>query len=331
MSENKTRASFWGIGKYVPDKILTNADFEKMVETSDQWIVERTGMKERHIAAPEQAVSDLAFPAAQAALAAAGIAAADLELIIFATVTPDYFFPNTACILQEKLGAKNASGFDLSAGCTGFIYGVNTAVQFIENGCYRHILVIGAETLTKITDYSDRNTCVLFGDGAGAAVLGPARKDGGILATHMRADGSLWNFIHMPGGGSRMPVSHESIDARAHFIKMEGRETFKSAVRSMCESAEHVLAKTGFKGEDVDLLIPHQANLRIMTAVADRLKIPAEKVLVNIHKYGNTSAATIPMAMEEAVAEGRLRPGHLLLNVAFGSGLTWGAHLVRWE
>jgi 3-oxoacyl-[acyl-carrier-protein] synthase-3 len=331
MSADKPRASFWGVGKYAPEKILTNADFEKMVETSDQWIVERTGMRERHVAAPDQAASDLGLAASQAALAAAGVAPSDLELIIVATVTPDYLFPNTACIIQDKLGVKNAGAFDLSAGCTGFVYACNTAAQFIENGCYQRILVVGVDALTKITDYADRNTCILFGDGAGAAVMGPARKDGGILATHMKADGSLGALIHMPGGGSRMPATHESVDARAHFIKMEGRETFKNAVRSLCESAEYVLARAGYKSEDLDLLIPHQANLRIMTAVADRLKGPPEKTLVNIDKYGNTSSGTIPIAMAEAVDQGRLKPGHLLLNVAFGSGLTWGAHLVRWE
>ena len=330
MSEKK-RAAFWGVGKYAPEKILTNADLEKIVDTSDQWIVERTGKHERRIASPDQAASDLAVPAAEAALKAAGVSPADIELIVVATVTPDYFFPNTACMVQTRLGAGTAAAFDLSAGCTGFVYSCNVAAQFIENGYYERVLVIGVETLTKITDYADRNTCVLFGDGAGAAVLGPARRGGGVLAMHMKADGSLWGLIQMPGGGSRMPPSRESLDARAHFIKMEGRETFKNAVRSMCEAAEYVLAQAGYKSEDIDLLIPHQANQRIISAVGDRLKLSADKVLVNVEKYGNTSSASIPLALAEAVEQGRLKPGQLLLNVAFGSGLTWGAHLVRWE
>jgi len=330
MAHKERAATFMGVGHFVPEKLLTNADLEKIVETSNDWIVERTGIKERHITTPEEASSDLATPAARKALAAAGVAAEDLDLIIVATITPDFFFPSTACVVQNAIGAKNAGAFDLAAGCSGFIYGCNVASQFIETGRYDHILVVGVETLSKITDMTDRNTCVLFGDAAGAAVLGPAEPGQGILATHVKADGSLGYLLHMPAGGSRRPPSHESIDRREHFIKMEGREVFKNAVRSMCESAEYVLKAAGVAGADVDLLIPHQANWRIMSAVADRLKLPHDKVFVNLDKYGNTSAASIPLALSEAVAQGRLKKGNLLLNVAFGAGFTWAANLVRW-
>lgn len=328
----KRRAAFFkGVGHFVPAKVMTNADFEKLVETSDEWIVERTGIRERRFATESEAASDLATPAARAALAAAGIPPDEVDLIILATVTPDYFFPSTACVVQEKLGAVNAGAWDMSAGCSGFIYGCNIATQFIETGRYDYVLVIGVETLSKIMDFTDRNTCVLFGDGAGAAVLGPASAGGGILATHMKADGSLGYLLQMPAGGSRQPPTPESLAARLHYIKMEGREVFKHAVRAMCEAAESVLNQAGYNGADVDLFIPHQANWRIMSAVADRLKIPYEKVFVNLDKYGNTSAASIPIALSEAVAQGRLKPGDLLLNVAFGAGFTWAAHLVKWE
>jgi len=283
------------------------------------------------MAAPEEAASDLAAPAAEAALAAAGLAASDVDLIILATVTPDYFFPSTACVVQDRLGAKNAAAWDMAAGCSGFVYGCNIAAQFIATGRYDHILVIGVETLSKIMDFTDRNTCVLFGDGAGAAVLGPTAEGRGILATHMKADGSLGYLLKMPAGGSRQPPTPETLAARLHYIKMEGREVFKNAVRAMCESAEFVLRAAGLSGADVDLLIPHQANWRIMSAVADRLQIPHEKIFVNLDRYGNTSAASIPIALSEAVARRRLKAGDLLLNVAFGAGFTWAAHLVRWD
>ncbi len=330
MTGSGKRAAFLGVGHYAPDNVLTNADLEKLVDTSDEWIIERTGVRERRIATDDQAASDLAVPAATKALAQAGIAAEELDLIILGTVTPDYFFPSTACIVQNEIGAKNAAAFDMLAGCSAFIYGCNVAAQFIENGRYEHVLVVGVETLSKLTDMTDRNTCVLFGDGAGAAVLGPTTGDGGILATHMKADGSLGYLLEMPGGGSRQPPTHESLDARMHYIKMAGREVFKNAVRSMCEAATYVLDVAGYKGEDVDLLVPHQANWRIMSAVADRLKIPHDKVFVNLDKYGNTSAASIPIALSEALEQGRIQPGNLVLNVAFGAGFTWAAHLVKW-
>lgn len=330
MAGSGTRAAFLGVGHFTPEKVLTNFDLEKIVDTSDEWIVERTGVHERRIVTDEQAASDLAVPAAKRALEQAGVAPEDLDLIILGTVTPDYFFPSTACVVQDAIGAKNAAGFDMLAGCSAFIYGCNIASQFIENGRYRYVLVVGVETLTKLMDMTDRNTCVLFGDGAGAAVLGPTEGEGGILATHMKADGSLGYLLRMPGGGSRQPPTHESLDERMHYIKMAGREVFKHAVRSMCESALYVLDAAGYKGEDVDLLVPHQANWRIMSAVADRLKIPHEKVFVNLNKYGNTSAASIPIALSEAIEEGRIKSGNLVLNVAFGAGFTWAANLVRW-
>jgi 3-oxoacyl-[acyl-carrier-protein] synthase-3 len=330
MAGSGTRAAFLGVGHFAPEKVLTNFDLEKIVDTSDEWIVERTGVRERRIVTDEQAASDLAIPAAKKALEQAGTAPEEIDLVILGTVTPDYFFPSTACIVQDAIGAKNAAGFDMLAGCSAFIYSCNIASQFIENGRYGRVLVVGVETLTKLMDMTDRNTCVLFGDGAGAAVLGPTEGDGGILATHMKADGSLGYLLRMPGGGSRQPPTHESLDERLHYIKMAGREVFKHAVRSMCESALYVLDAAGYKGEDVDLLVPHQANWRIMSAVADRLKIPHEKVFVNLDKYGNTSAASIPIALSEAIEEGRIKSGDLVLNVAFGAGFTWAANLVRW-
>ncbi len=331
MARSGHRAAFLGVGRYAPEKVLTNSDFEKMVDTTDEWIIERTGIRERRIASEDQAASDLAIPAALNALEMAAVSPEELDLIILGTVTPDFFFPSTACIVQDKIGAKNAAALDTSVGCSAFIYDCNIASQFIENGRYERVLVIGVETLSKLTDYTDRNTCVLFGDGAGAAVLGPAKRDGGILATHMRADGSLGYLLEMPGGGSRQPPTHESLERRMHYIKMAGREVFKHAVRSMVEAGRYVLEEAGYKGEDVDLVIPHQANWRIMSSVADKLKIPHEKVFVNLDKYGNTSAASIPIALSEALEQGRVKAGDLVLNVAFGAGFTWAANLVRWE
>lgn len=331
MAGKNRRAAFLGLGRYAPEKVLTNFDLEKMVDTTDEWILERTGVRERRIASDDQATSDLAIPAAQNALEAAGVSPEELGLILLGTVTPDYFFPSTACIVQNKIGAGNAAALDTSVGCSAFIYDCDIASQFIETGRYEYILVIGADTLSKITDYTDRNTCVLFGDGAGAAVLGPAKGDGGILATHMKADGSLGYLLEMPGGGSRQPPTHESIEQKLHYIKMAGREVFKNAVRSMVDAGRYVLDEAGYTGDDVDLLIPHQANWRIMSVVADKLKIQHEKVFVNLDKYGNTSAASIPIALSEAVEQGRLKAGDLVLNVAFGTGFTWAANLVRWE
>lgn len=314
----------------MPDRVLTNADLEKMVDTNDEWIVSRTGMKERRIAAPDQATSDLAFHAAQAALRSAGITAEQLDLIIVATITPDMAFPSTACILQDRLGAKKAAAFDLSAACSGFIYGLATANNFIATGMYEYVLVIGADCLSRITDYTDRNTCVLFGDGAGAAVLGAVPEGRGFRSFELGADGSGGELLNLKGGGSRMPASIESVQGRNHYIYMAGSEVFKFAVRIMGNAAEEALKKAGMTKEDINLLIPHQANNRIIQASLSRLNLPEEKCMINLPKYANTSAASIPLALAEAAEEGRMREGDCIVLVGFGGGLTWGASVLIW-
>jgi 3-oxoacyl-[acyl-carrier-protein] synthase-3 len=311
--------------------VVTNLDLEKKVETSHQWIVERTGVLERRIGDPSEATSDLAVRAAQAALESAGLSAREIELIIVATCTPDMPFPSTACIVQDRLGAKRAAAFDLSAVCSGFLFALSVADQYIRLGTYRTVLVIGAEMMSRIVDWTDRRTCVLFGDGAGAVVLqGSEESERGILATRLRSDGSLWDFICVPGGGTKHPPSERVLAERLQFIKMKGNETFKVAVRSIEEVTREVLSANGFLPSDIDLLIPHQANLRIIQAAADRLKLGMDRVVVNLDRYGNTSAASIPIALDEAVRAGRIHPGDLLVMVAFGSGLTWAASLIRW-
>lgn len=319
-----------GYGKYVPEKILTNADLEQMVETNDEWIVTRTGIRERHIAAPEQATSDLAYEAAVQALKSAGITAEELELIIVATVTPDTFFPSTACILQDKLGAKKAAAFDLSAACSGFVYGMATANGMLQTGMYNNALVIGADTLSRITDYSDRNTCVLFGDGAGAVVLGEVPQGRGFLSFDLGAEGAGGSLLKLEGGGSRMPASETTIQDKKHFIYMNGREVFKFAVRVMGTATEEVLRKAGKGKEDIDLFVPHQANIRIIHSAMQRLDLPEEKCVINVDKYANTSAASIPLALVEAAEEGRMKEGDTVLLVGFGGGLTWGASVLVW-
>ncbi|NMO96485.1 beta-ketoacyl-ACP synthase III [Paenibacillus lemnae] len=319
-----------GAGKYVPERILTNQDLEKMVDTSDEWIVSRTGIKERHIAAPEEATSDLAYHAAVQALEAAGMSGSDLDLIIVATVTPDMFFPSTACLLQDRLGAKKAAAFDLSAACSGFVYGLATAVNFLQTGMYNNALVIGADCLSRITDYSDRNTCVLFGDGAGAVVLGEVPEGRGFQAFDLGAEGAGGAHLYLEGGGSRVPASLESIEAKKHAIFMNGREVFKFAVRVMGSATERVLEKAGAAKGDVDLFIPHQANIRIIHSAMERLELPPEKVVVNVDKYANTSAASVPLALIEALEEGRIHEGDTILMVGFGGGLTWGASVLKW-
>lgn len=314
----------------MPDRVLKNADLEKMVDTNDEWIVSRTGMKERRIAAPDQATSDLAFHAAQAALRSAGITAEQLDLIIVATITPDMAFPSTACILQDRLGAKKAAAFDLSAACSGFIYGLATANNFIATGMYEYVLVIGADCLSRITDYTDRNTCVLFGDGAGAAVLGAVPEGRGFRSFELGADGSGGELLNLKGGGSRMPASIESVEGRNHYIYMAGSEVFKFAVRIMGNAAEEALKKAGMTKEDINLLIPHQANNRIIQASLSRLNLPEEKCMINLPKYANTSAASIPLALAEAAEEGRMREGDCVVLVGFGGGLTWGASVIIW-
>ncbi|WP_219836628.1 beta-ketoacyl-ACP synthase III [Paenibacillus sp. R14(2021)] len=319
-----------GTGKYVPERILTNQELEQMVETNDEWIVTRTGIKERRIAAAEQATSDLAFEASKIAIAAAGITAEDLDLIIVATITPDTFFPSTACLVQEKLGAKKAAAFDLSAACSGFIYGLATASNMIATGMYKYVLVVGAECLSRITDYTDRNTCILFGDGAGAAVLGKVPEGRGFKSFELGADGSGGELLCLSGGGSRLPSSTESIASKQHFIYMAGSEVFKFAVRIMGSAAEEALRKAGMEKSEIDLLIPHQANVRIIQSALNRLNLPEEKAMINLDKYGNVSAASIPIALAEAVEQNRVNEGDCLVLVGFGGGLTWGASVLVW-
>ena len=323
------RSMIAGLGMAVPQKIMTNEDFEKIVDTTDEWITTRTGMKVRHVIEDGMDNSDLCVQAAKIALAKQNIDPGEVDKIIIATITGDMTFPSTACFVQEKLEAKNAAAFDISAACSGFIYGLELADSLIADGKDETILVIGSEVLTRITDYEDRATCVLFGDGAGAAVLRPATDNRGILGTFTKSDGSLNHLLYMPGGGTRYPASHETIDQRLHYIKMAGREVFKYAVTAMGDAAETILKQTGLSGDDVDLLIPHQANKRIIDATARRVKIPHERVMQNVQKYGNTSAASIPLALCEACDEGRLEEGQIAVLVAFGGGFTWGSAAIR--
>ena len=318
-----------GVGEYLPKKVLTNADLEKMVDTSDEWITTRTGIKERRLASSDEATSDLALKAAKEALKDAHLAPEDLDLIIVATITPDMPFPSVASILQNALSAKKAAAFDISAACAGFVYGLSIAQQFIACGAYKNALVIGAEKLSSITDWKDRNTCVLFGDGAGACVLGEV-KSGGIVATYLGCDGSNLGLLNLPAGGSRLPASHETIDQHLHYIKMNGNELFKIAVRTMTDAALTVLEKAGLKFSDIDLIIPHQANSRIIMAVAKRLGLTEEKIFLNIEKYGNMSSASTATALVEAAKEGRIKKGDIVLLDAFGAGLVWGAAVIEW-
>lgn len=327
----KTFAGILGMGYYVPEKVLTNYDLEKIVDTNNDWIVDRTGIKNRHIAAPEQATSDLAFIAAERALADAKVAAEDIDCVIVATETPDTKFPSTACLLQNMIGAKNAAAFDLSAGCSGFVYALSVANGLIVSGMYKHILVVGAETLSRILNWEDRNTCVLFGDGAGAAVVGQVEDGYGIIGFDMGADGSGGPYLMQPAGGSRKPASHETVDAHEHSVHMDGSEVFKFAVKIMASTSLRVLEKASLKSEDVDLLIPHQANIRIINSAAKRLNLPKEKVFVNVDKYGNTSAASIPIALCEARDQGLLEKGKNVILVGFGAGLTWAAIALKWN
>ncbi|MCM3783007.1 ketoacyl-ACP synthase III [Neobacillus mesonae] len=319
-----------GTGKYVPEKILTNHDMEKMMDTNDEWIVSRTGIRERHIAAPEEATSDLAYEAAKAAAASAGISPSDIELIIVATITPDSAFPSTACILQDKLGAKGAAAFDLSAACSGFVYGLATATSFIQSGMYKNALVIGVDCLSRITDYTDRNTAVLFGDGAGAVILGEVPEGRGFKSFDLGAEGAGGPLLNIQAGGSRLPASEQTLANKQHYIYMNGREVFKFAVRVMGTATIDVLEKAGLSKEDVDLFIPHQANIRIIQSAMQRLELPEEKVVINVDKYANTSAASIPLALVEAAEEGRMKAGDTVLMVGFGGGLTWGASVLVW-
>lgn len=324
------RARIIGTGSYVPEKTLTNQDLEKFVDTTDEWIVTRTGIRERHVAADGEYTSDLATRAAQRALEMAGVTAEEIDLIVLGTISGDYPWPSTACIVQQNLGAKNAAAFDISAACSGFVYALSMAAGQIESGRIRKALVIGAETLSRIIDWQDRNTCVLFGDAAGAVVLEVCSGEQGVLSTHMHSDGSYLNLLYQPGFGTRHMPSAEALQDRSHFLKMQGNEVFKVAVRMLTEVAQEAVAFNGMTMEDVALFIPHQANIRILEATAKRLGLSDEQVYINVDRFGNTSAATIPLALDEANRAGRINSGDILLFDAFGGGFTWGSALVRW-
>jgi 3-oxoacyl-[acyl-carrier-protein] synthase-3 len=330
MTADRRRAVIRGTGSSLPEKILTNEELERMVETSNDWIMSRTGIRERHVARPDEYMSMFATRAAERALRSAGLQGSDLDLVICATVTPDSPIPATSCIVQNNLGATGAAAFDMSAGCTGFIYGLAIADSLIASGMYRNIMLIGAELLSKYVNWKDRTTCVLFGDGAGAVVLTPGEESAGVLATTLRADGNLADFIHVPAGGTREPASERTVAEGRHFIRMKGNETFKMAVRSMEDSARTVLREAGIDTDDVDLFIPHQANRRIIDAVGSRLGLRDDQVYINVDRVGNTSAASIPIALDEAIQKDLVKEGSTILLAAFGTGLTWGAAVVRW-
>ncbi|MDA8088229.1 MAG: ketoacyl-ACP synthase III [Nitrospiraceae bacterium] len=318
-------------GSYVPVKKLTNQDLEKMVDTSDEWITARTGIKERRIASKNQACSDLAVKAAENALNQRGMKPAELELIIVATVTPDTFVPSAACMLQEKLGASNAAAFDVNAACSGFIYALSVADSFVRSGQYSKVLVVGSEVLSKITNWQDRSTCILFGDGAGAVLVEPAQaREGRIVSVNIHADGSKGDLLMIPAGGSKMPASAETLEKGLHYLHMSGNETFKVAVKTLETLVLNTLKSNGLQSSQIALLIPHQANLRIIKATAERLGIPMDRVAVNIDRFGNTSAASIPIALDEAAKAGRLQRGDYVLLEAFGGGLTWASALLKW-
>jgi 3-oxoacyl-[acyl-carrier-protein] synthase III len=325
------RAKISALGTYVPPRLLTNADLERMVDTTNEWIMTRVGIRERHIVDKGVASSDLAVEAAKKALAQRGFAPTDIEAIIVGTVTPDMLFPSTACLVQHKLGAKGAWGFDLSAACSAFLYSLQTGAQFIGTGVHKRILVIGSDAMSSIIDYTDRATCVIFGDGAGAAILEPAEDDSvGLIDFIHEVDGSGGQYLYMPGGGSLNPSSKETVEKRMHYVHQDGQQVFKFAVRKQTEACEKLLARNGLKGSDIDAFIPHQANLRIISATADRLGLRPESVIVNIDCYGNTTAGTIPLAMGTAIEQGKLKKGSLVMLASVGAGFTVGATLLRW-
>lgn len=326
----KRTVSIIGTGSYVPERILTNAELEKMVDTSDDWIVARTGIRERRIAAEDEYTSDLAAKAARRAIEQAGIDPMEIDLIIVATVTPDMFFPSTACFVQQKIGAKRAACFDVSAACSGFLYAIEIAQQFITSSTYNTVLVIGADKLSSIVDWTDRNTCVLFGDGAGAAILRNRAGSHGVVHTYMGSDGSLTDVLYMPGGGCRCPVSPENFSQKLNTIKMSGRETFKYAVTALLTAANAALEGSGLKADDLACIIPHQANLRIIEAVAARMNVPIERFMVNLDRFGNTSAAAVAIALDEANRTERMKIGDYVLLIVFGGGLTWASSVVQW-
>ena len=322
--------SISGVGSYVPEKILTNADLEKMVETSDEWITSRTGIKERRIAAANEFTSDLAAKAAKRAMKMAGVTADQIDLIIIATLTPDMPFPSTACLVQRKLGAARAAAFDIEAACSGFIYALEIGQQFILSRSYETVLVVGAEKLSSIVNWKDRNTCVLFGDGAGAAILQHRENSNGLLTAVMGADGNKADLLSMPGGGSACPATLQSVADGLHFLRMDGKETFKNAVNAMVSAANEAMRRCEIDITKIKCVIPHQANQRIIDAVGERLKATTEQLFINLHKYGNTSAASVAIALDEAVHSGKIARGDLILLVVFGAGLTWGAAVIEW-
>lgn len=319
-----------GWGKYVPSRVLTNADLSDMVDTSDEWIRTRTGIRERRLVDGDETTASMALQAARRALEAARLNPAQLDLIVVATATPDHLFPSTACLVQDGLGAARAAAFDLSAGCSGFIYALSVAAHLLSAGAHRNALVIGAETLSRITDWTDRSTCVLFGDGAGAVVLQAGQNEGGVLSSVLGADGSGRDLLWLPAGGSREPATHRTVTERLHFIRMKGREVYRFAVGVVPDATQEVLEQAGLSLADVDLLVPHQANQRIIEAAARKLGLPPDRIYSNLEAYGNTSAASIPIALSEAVEEGCIKPGDLVVCVGFGAGLTWGAAAIRW-
>ena len=326
----KRTVSIIGTGSYVPERILTNAELEKSVDTSDQWIVTRTGIRERRIAEKDEHTSDLAAKAALAAIENAGIDANEIDLILVATVTPDMFFPSTACFVQSKIGAKKAACFDVSAACSGFLYALEIAQQFITSHTYNTILVIGADKLSSIGEWKDRTPCVLFGDGAGAAILRHRGGGHGVMATHMGSNGDLSDILYIPGGGCRFPISADNLDQRLNAIKMNGKETYKQAVNAMLNAANTVLEESGLNYDDLACIIPHQANLRIIEAIADRMEVPLERFMVNLDRFGNTSAAAVAIALDEAHRTGRMKVGDYVLLVVFGGGLTWASSVIQW-
>ena len=324
------RAAITAVGHYVPDKVITNAELEKLVDTNDEWIRTRTGISERR-ALEQGATSDLAVPAVQMLLKNRGISAEEIDAIIFATVTPDMFFPATACVLQQKIGAKKAFGFDISAACSGFVYAITVGSQLVETGAYKKVLVVGADKMTSIIDYTDRNTCILFGDAGGAVLLEPSEDPSlGVMDHKLYSDGSGGDFLYMKGGGSLNPSSHETIDKKLHYIYQDGKSVFKVAVMGMADVSAEILQRNGLTGDQVDWLVPHQANLRIIDATADRMGLDKSKVMINIGKYGNTTAATIPLALSEWWHAGKVKKGQNLVFASFGAGFTWGAVYVKW-
>ena len=325
-----TRARIVGIGAYAPPRILTNAELEKMVATSDEWIVQRTGIRERHVVSPGETTSDLALRAAQQALERAGVGPEEIDFIVVGTTTGDMMFPTTANLVQHRLGCRNAGSTDVYAACAGSMYSLSIGAQYIETGKYRTVLCIGAETLSRITDYTDRGTCILLADAAGAVVLRPSDDESGIIDTDLYSDGKYWELLYQPAGGSAQPATHETVDQRLHYAKMKGNEVFKVAVRMFGDCADRILTRNGFTVKDVSLFVPHQANLRIIEAAVKRLGLPMDRVVVNVERYGNTGAASVYVALEEAWAAKRVNAGDLVLMAAFGGGFTWGAALVRW-